>query len=175
MLVKSLKSILYFIVFMISKKFFVSIFFVFLTTFGCVEKSVESCGKLPCIIGEVVAVIDGDTIKVKENDKEMNVRLSLVNTPEKNEKGYEEAKNFTLKSCPVGSRVIIDLDEKQLQGSYGRVIALVRCCQDVPESQCYSKPSLNQDLVDNGFAKMMLSYCNKSEFADQVWVKSNGC
>lgn len=161
--------------FVVSKKFFVVIFLAFFTAFGCVEKPVESCGKLPCTIGEIVRVIDGDTIEVKENDQQTIIRLALVNTPEKNEQGYEEAKNFTLKSCPVGSKVIIDLDEKQLQGSYGRVIALVRCCQDVPERQCYNKPSLNQDLVDNGLAKVMLGYCSKSEFADQVWVKSKGC
>ena len=42
----------------------------------------------PVIIKEV---IDGDTFKTTENE---NIRLININTPEKNEYGYEEAKIF---------------------------------------------------------------------------------
>jgi len=50
-----------------------------------------------------------------------------VSAPELSEPGGLEAKQFIEEICPVGSNLIIDEDDGQLQGSYGRVIAQVIC------------------------------------------------
>ena len=50
--------------------------------------------------GKVTKIVDGDTIDIDG----IRIRLSLVNTPERNEQGYSNATAFTIKQCPVGTR-----------------------------------------------------------------------
>jgi len=68
----------------------------------------------------VSKVIDGDTIEL-ENGKA--VRLLGIDTPEKNELFYEEAKN-TLKQLVDGKRIVLvrDLENKD---KYGRLLRYV--------------------------------------------------
>ena len=58
-------------------------------------------GMALCIVGKVSKIIDGDTLKVNS----YTIRLSLTNTPEKNQYGFKEATSFTSKLCPVGATV----------------------------------------------------------------------
>ena len=48
--------------------------------------------------GQITRVIDGDTLIIDQT----TVRLSLVNSPERDERGYQEAKDFALTVCPIG-------------------------------------------------------------------------
>jgi micrococcal nuclease len=73
----------------------------------------------------VLNVIDGDTFEYysKDTNKVVRVRLLCVDTPEKNEKGYAEAKEY-LESLILGKEVIlkssvVDKDE------YGRLLRYV--------------------------------------------------
>jgi len=118
-------------------------------------------GKALCIVGKVTAVIDGDTLEING----IRIRLALVNTPEKNEPGYEEAKEFTKRVCAVGISAVADQDDSQPYDKYGRVVAKVIC----------DGVNLNAALLENGLAKILTTYCSKSEFKTEWWARAYGC
>ncbi len=118
-------------------------------------------GKALCIVGRVTAVINGDTLEING----IRIRLALVNTPEKGEPGYNEAKEFTKKVCAVGVSAIADQDDGQPYDRYNRVVAKI-ICEGV---------NLNAELLENGFAKILTSYCSKSEFRTEWWARKYGC
>ena len=89
-----------------------------------------------CLFDEVTRIVDGDTIYTDT----LKIRLSLTNTPEKNQVGFSEAAQFTEMLCPVGSRILIDQDDLQRVDDYGRVLAKVFCGDKV----------LNSELLYNG-------------------------
>lgn len=68
-----------------------------------------------CIKGKLTNIIDGDTLNVDEK----RIRLSLTSTPELDQFGGIEAKEYVGKTCPVGSDVLGDEDDGQIEGSYG--------------------------------------------------------
>ena len=121
-------------------------------------------GNANCFTGTISKVVDGDTVDV---DEEIRIRLSLVNTPERGEQGYQEAKDFVNSDCGVGTKVLVDEDDGQKAGSYGRMIGLVYCGED--------KLLLNQMLLEQGYAQIFDEYCERSEFSDLNWAQSNGC
>ena len=65
----------------------------------------------------VARVIDGDTLELQDKTA---IRLKNINTPEKNEYGYEQAKNF-LKNFENKTATI----EKNGLDKYGRTLAKV--------------------------------------------------
>ena len=115
-------------------------------------------GSATCFTDSVTYIVDGDTLDVGST----RIRLALVNTPEVGEPGYDEAKQFTAQTCPIGTHALVDEDDGQTGGSYGRMIALVYC-QDV---------NLNAELLSSGHAVLVTYYCSVSEFADEAWT---GC
>ena len=129
------------------------------STFG--DDSSKCTGTALCITEKVTRIIDGDTISIKKQI----IRLSLVNSPEKNQTGFSEAKSFTSKLCPVGSTITIDQDDKQPYDKYKRFVGKVFCGDKV----------LNSELVYNNHAIIMKKYCNTSEFSSEVWAKKFGC
>lgn len=114
-----------------------------------------------CITDKVIKIIDGDTISIKKQI----IRLSLVNSPEKNQTGFAEAKSFTSTLCPVGSTITIDQDDKQPYDKYKRMVGKVFCGNKV----------LNSELVYNNHAIILKKYCSTSEFSSEVWAKKFGC
>jgi endonuclease YncB( thermonuclease family) len=122
----------------------------------------EFCsGTASCIAGKVTRIVDGDTLYVDN----ISVRLSLVNTPERGEPGYSEATAFTASLCRVGSEALVDEDDGQTEGSYGRLVAKVFCGDLV----------LNEQLLEQGHAVMYEQFCSESEFAAEPWAKEFGC
>ena len=117
-------------------------------------------GSALCTTDEVTKIIDGDTIYTEQ----YQIRLALVNTPEKYQDGFSDARSFTKKTCPVGSIVAIDQDDGQKIDVYGRIVAKVTC----------SDTNLNAALLENGHANILKQYCSKSEFSTQTWAKT-GC
>lgn len=85
--------------------------------------SQQCYGSAGCYTGHVSKVIDGDTIEVDG----VSVRLVLVDTPEYGEYGYDEAGNYIRALCPVGSPVLIDVDDWQESDRYGRILGVVYC------------------------------------------------
>lgn len=113
-----------------------------------------------CYSGPVRKVVDGDTLDIGDR----RIRLALVDTPEIGEPGYEEAKQFTEAVCPVGSPALVDEDDGQTGGSYGRTIAVVVC----------GDRNLNAELLRTGHATLVTRFCAVSEFADDPWAAGCG-
>lgn len=84
----------------------------------------------------VERVIDGDTIVACGN----NTRLLGINTPEKGEKFYLEAKEYLIKRVENKSVTLYFSNEKY--DKYGRVLAYVYL-----ENEC-----INSKIIENGFA-----------------------
>jgi micrococcal nuclease len=120
-------------------------------------------GSAECFNGTVTEIVDGDTLDV---DK-VRIRLSMVNTPEKGENGYNEATEFTESICPVGSNALVDEDDGQKEASYDRLIGVVYCNR--------SAESVNQLLLEDGKAVVYEDFCDVSEFANNKWVTNFGC
>ncbi len=115
-------------------------------------------GNAKYFTGKVTGIIDGDTIKVDGK----SIRFALASTPELNTPMGIAAKKYIQEICPMGSRVTVDEDDGQTQGSYGRMIAKVTC----------NGVNLNQAIIEKGFGHLSNVYCDKSEFSDDAW---SGC
>ena len=89
----------------------------------------------------------------------------MTNTPEKDENGFTEAKQFTASLCPMGSSVLVDEDDGQTAGSYGRTIAVVYC----------GNYNLNEQILESGHGWIFTQYCKKSEFRSEDWAVKFGC
>lgn len=122
-------------------------------------------GSARCFYGEIEQIVDGDTFIISGE----TVRLTLVNTPEKDENGYESTKDLVGNVCPVGSNVLVDEDDLQISRSHRRVVATVYCGSDS------GSKSLNEILLENYHAKILEDFCDRSEFANEEWVKQYGC
>jgi len=136
----------------------------YLTSNGIINVSQNnlSClGNGLCISARVEKIVDGDTIYVEG----YKVRLSLTNTPEKNEFGFLEATEFTKNLCPVDSIITIDQDDEQLYDAYGRLLGKVYCGDKM----------LNSELLYNGHANILSQYCPSSEFSNESWAQKYGC
>jgi len=126
-----------------------------------VTRDSQCQGNAKCVSGFVTRIIDGDTIVV--DDK--SIRFALVNTPEWGDDNYEQAGNYIEIICPVGSKVLVDEDDGQTQGSFGRIIGKIYCNDMV----------LNEEILESGHAKILTKFCSLSEFAEEPWAKKFGC
>lgn len=124
-------------------------------------QTIECKGNALCMVGKVEKIVDGDTLDI--NGK--RIRLTLVDTPEKNKPGFNEATDFTRNLCPVGSDAMVDEDDRQTGGSYGRTIAKVYCGGYL----------LNAELLYSGNAKILTDFCDHSEFSSEDWAIEFGC
>ncbi|MCK9596024.1 thermonuclease family protein [Candidatus Pacearchaeota archaeon] len=86
---------------------------------------------------KVERVIDGDTIVVENNT---HVRLLGINTPEKKEKYYQEAKNF-LEMAVLNKTIKLEYG-KDKTDRYGRELAYV----------FVGNANVNKEMVDEGYA-----------------------
>ncbi len=114
--------------------------------------------------GTVSRVIDGDTLDVltREGDT-ITIRLALIDAPERNDPGFNEAKNFITEQC-LNKNAEVDPDNSQGL-TYGRTVAVVYC-EDV---------NVNEAILDNNLADIYQSLCDVSEFADTNWAQEHGC
>ena len=111
--------------------------------------------------GQITRVIDGDTLIIDQT----TIRLSLVNSPERGEPGYQEARDFALTVCPVGSNAEFIEDSWQQTDKYGRSLGLVFC----------NDMFLNELLLTNGHAEISTYFCDRSEFGSEGWARAYGC
>jgi len=93
----------------------------------------------------------------------MTIRLVLVDAPEINELGYNEAKDFVTQNC-LDKPAIVDPDNNQGL-SYGRLVALVYC----------NDLNINEAIIAAGFAEIYRSFCEVSEFGVSEWAQNYGC
>jgi micrococcal nuclease len=71
----------------------------------------------------------------------------------------------------VGTTALIDEDDGQKEGSFDRVIGLVYCGND----GINNKKSLNELLLEGGYAAIYQEFCGISEFSLASWAQSRGC
>ena len=122
---------------------------------------VECLGDARCITGTVTQVVDGDTIKVGGQ----SIRFALSSAPEINEPEGIKARNFIQTLCPVGTQAVVDEDDGQTQGSYGRILGVIYC----------NGMNLNEELLDSGLGYLSSRFCNSSEFSNDAWAQKHGC
>ncbi len=126
------------------------------------SKSSPNClGNARCINGIVTKIIDGDTIKVDGQ----SIRFALASAPELNKSGGTKARDFIDSICPVGSTALVDEDDGQTEGSYGRIIGVIYC----------NGKNLNEELIGSGNGYLALMFCSKSEFSNDTWAQKYGC
>ena len=118
-------------------------------------------GDARCISGFVTRVVDGDTIDVDGQ----SIRFALVDTPEYGEYDYTQARSYIETICPIGTPVMVDEDDLQTEGSYGRIVGVIYC----------NNLNLNEQILAVGHAEILTSFCSKSEFADESWAQKFGC
>ena len=91
--------------------------------------------------GFVTRVIDGDTFELSDGYK---VRLICINTPEKGQPYYQEAKE-SLTTLVLNKQVLLEKDERNTD-RYGRLLRYARSTED--------KHLYNQNLIEQGLAKV---------------------
>lgn len=106
-------------------------------------------------------IVDGDTIEVDGK----SIRFSLVDTPEHREYDYSQARNYLAIICPIGTPVLVDEDDLQTEGRYGKIIGIIYC----------NNLNLNEQILEVGHAEILTLFCSKSEFAEQAWAQKFGC
>jgi endonuclease YncB( thermonuclease family) len=124
---------------------------------------VECLGSAGCIEGVATRIVDADTLYVDVNGTVYKVDLALTGAPSRTEEMFLESTGFTRDLC-LGSTVLIDQDDRVLT-SNSDLVAVVYC----------SSSNLNNELLDNGYATLETEQCTTSEFADEVWLRDNGC
>jgi len=107
--------------------------------------------------GIVNYVVDGDTLDIND----IRIRLALVDTPERGQDGYKEAREFVKNLC-LNKKGEVDIDDGQRRGDrYGREIGVVYC----------DGINVNKALVENNLTKIYTEYCDISEFKNEKWAK----
>jgi hypothetical protein len=134
---------------------------------GSFTSTGECEGQADCFRGTVTEIVDGDTIDVNN----VRVRLALVNTPERGENGYSEAIDFVESVCSVGTTALVDEDDRQKEGSFGRLIGVVYC----GDSGINNRVSINELLLGRGYANIDQDFCTVSEVSSATWAQRYGC
>ena len=109
-----------------------------------------------CITGSVTRVIDGDTLYIGD----VRVRLALVGAEEIGTAGGDAAHRIVGAVCQAGSTAVIDEDDGQTRGSYGRMLGVVWC----------GNVNLNEFLMDIKYGQIDTRYCQASEFSEEPWA-----
>ncbi len=113
--------------------------------------------------GTVTYVVDGDTIDISPVERAyiQRIRLVGVDTPERGEPGYEEAKSFVNETC-FGKEVYFDVDNCKHYDKYHRILAVIY----VNVNGTWI--NLNAELLKRGYADIM--YIPPSEFNPYEWI-----
>lgn len=98
--------------------------------------------------GRVVAVLDGDSLRVMSGWKTVVVRLYGIDTPESDQAFGDAAKSFTRRMV-LNRRVSV---EAVTEDKYERTVGIVSA-----DGRC-----LNEELIRNGLAWHYVQYCHKA-------------
>ena len=108
--------------------------------------------------GIVTKVIDGDTLDING----IRIRLAIVDTPERGQAGFDKAKNFVESLC-LGKKGELDVDNGQRRGDrYGREVGVVYC----------DGVNINAKIMENKMARILIEFCDISEFSKENWTAS---
>ena len=107
---------------------------------------------------KVVSVTDGDTINVIRDNRQIEIRLYGIDCPEKSQDYGQQAKALT--AALVAGRTV-EIEQKDVD-KYKRIVGLVKV----------DGQSLNEMIIQNGYAWVYWQYCKEKFCTD--WVKSEG-
>ncbi|MBZ9570681.1 thermonuclease family protein [Methanobrevibacter sp. TMH8] len=99
-------------------------------------------------------VVDGDTIDVSGVGR---IRLVGIDTPEREQSGYENATDFVKSKC-LGKTVYLDIDDAKNKDKYGRILAIVYV----------DGYNINAELLKRGYAQIL--FIPPSEFDPNQWT-----
>lgn len=117
-------------------------------------------GSALCFEGKVVRIADADTVYVEKTKGEVyKVDLSLTKVVARSDR------SLTQNLC-LGNSALVDQDDRQ-PGRGKNIMGAVYCSS--------SATSLNQQLLDSGYASIDPRQCSTSEFAGTEWAKRYGC
>ncbi|MCP9928815.1 thermonuclease family protein [Cyanobium sp. CH-040] len=106
--------------------------------------------------GRVVSIGDGDTIRVRQQDRAITVRLACIDAPEMAQQPHgQRARDYLRMRLPIGSTVRLDVNTTD---RYGRTVAEV-----------IGEINIGLALVEDGQAfayRQYLSGCNAREYLD---------
>lgn len=107
----------------------------------------------------VTRIIDGDTIEIDNNE---SIRLLGINTPERKEKYYEEAKEF-LENLILNKTIKLEFTNDRYD-KYGRVLAYI----------FLENENINVKIVESGFANYYF-YSGRDKYSDDLEEAWNEC
>ena len=85
----------------------------------------------------------------------------MVNTPERGQEGYMEAKKLVQNLC-LNKKGEVDIDDGQRRGDrYGWEVGIVYC----------DGINLNAAVMKTNLARIYTEYCDISEFKNEKWSK----
>ena len=104
----------------------------------------------------VLSIGDGDTIRVRQADKAITVRLACVDAPETAQSPYgQQSRNYLQQRLPIGREVSLNVTTTD---RYGRTVAEV-----------FSGVNINLALVEDGQAfayRQYLSSCSEQKYLE---------
>lgn len=109
--------------------------------------------------GIVSKVVDGDTIWLDTGGGTIKVRFVCIDTPERGQSGYKEAKDY-VKSRLLNRVICLDIDQKDTTDKYGRTLAVI----------IIDGVNFNNELLTMGLARVWKYFKpSKSEFNPYNW------
>ena len=124
-------------------------------------------------LARVIRVIDGDTIKVLVEDREIVVRILLIDTPElkhpkkPKEKYSEEASQFAMEKLKVDSEILLEFENSVLD-IYNRFLAHV-FYKENDILKLYQEQILLEGLAIVSFTR----YYSESKYIDRLIEAEN--
>ena len=80
-------------------------------------------GSAQALKGEVLSIGDGDTIRVRQGDRAITVRLACIDAPEMAQRPYgQQARSYLQQRLPIGREVTLEV---KTTDRYGRSVAEV--------------------------------------------------
>ncbi len=104
--------------------------------------------------GTVVKIIDGDSLQVQRKEKNYEIRLYGIDTPEYKQAYSNKAKQFTRR---LAYKQVVTIEEKDID-RYGRIVALVMSHGKL----------LNRELVREGLAWYYPKYCRDQPLCGEI-------
>ncbi len=108
------------------------------------------------LIATVLSIGDGDTIRVRQADRAITVRLACIDAPETAQSPWgQQARSYLQQRLPIGREVILNV---KTTDRYGRTVAEV-----------IAGININLVLVEDGQAfayRQYLAGCNAREYMD---------
>ena len=116
------------------------------------------------LVGEVVGVTDGDTIRVLDADKRQHrVRLTGIDTPERRQDWYQRARQ-ALAGLVHRKVVEVRWDKKD---RWGRILGKVLIADPACAEDCARTWDVNLALVRDGHAWWFRRYAHEQTAADR--------